>query len=342
MKDQSSEEIAEFISRTGNLLIHLLDTCNLHCKHCYLDASQHKNTVLPLYLVKSVIDEADNLGIKSVQFSGGEPFLYPDLYAVLASTQAKKFNVSLSTNGTLINDKIAELLAQMNIFVVVSIDGPPTYHNNFRQREGSFEQTADGIARLIDYGVAFKIVTTVCEDNFQYIDWCAEWAHQMKAAVLQFQPLESVGRGKMLETNRLKEERLYDLFIKASDLAVYYHSKGMKITLTYQSKDMMIAHPCMAFVCNGKECHRGVEKELKKIVIREDGTILPELVDIDRHFTIGNLYQATLKDNILRYLKDGYLRFDQLCREVYQDVVPQYPSPLVPWNEILTERSKSY
>jgi hypothetical protein len=85
-----------------------------------------------------------------------------------------------------------------------------------------------------------------------------------------------------------------------------------------------------------------VEKELKKIVIREDGSILPELVDIDRQFSIGNLYTGTLRNNIMAYLNDGYARFDQLCREVYHDTVLNYPSPLVPWNEILTARSKMF
>lgn len=106
--------------------------------------------------------------------------------------------------------------------------------------------------------------------------------------------------------------------------------------MTYQSRDYLIAHPCTAFVCNGADCHRGVEKELKKIVIREDGSILPELVDIDRQFSIGNLHKDTLKNNLLIYLNEKYSFFDQLCREVYRDTVHNYPSPLIPWNEILT------
>ncbi len=342
MKKHHPKNLSDFLSRTSNLLIHLLDRCNLGCKHCYLNASENGKHVLPLDLVKRTIDEANELGIKSVQFSGGEPFLYPHIYKVLNSTKGKNFKVTLSTNGTLINDESAELLAEIDAYVVTSIDGPADYHDMFRGKKGSFSEAEAGIARLVERGIPIKIVTTVCEDSFKYIDWCAEWAYKMKAEALQFQPLENIGRGKGIENNRLPEDRLHDLFIHLNDLAVFYAPKGLQIKMTYQSRDFMIAHPCTAFVCNGKGCHRGVEKELKKIVIREDGSILPELIDIDRQFSIGNLHRDTLKNNILAYLNEGYSRFDQLCRKVYNDTVLNYPSPLIPWNEILTQRSKTF
>jgi MoaA/NifB/PqqE/SkfB family radical SAM enzyme len=278
----------------------------------------------------------------SIQFSGGEPFLYPHIHEVLESAKGKDFNVTLSTNGTLIDDEAAELLAEIGAYVVTSIDGPEAYHDMFRGKKGSFAKARAGVARLVDFAVPVKIVTTVCENSFEYIDWIAEWAHNMKVDILQFQPLESIGRGKAIENDRLSEARLHELFIRLNDLAVSYAPKGLQIRMTYQSRDFMIEHPCRAFVCNGKNCHRGVEKELKNIVIREDGSVLPELVDIDRRFFMGNLYRDTLKNIILNYLNDGYARFDQLCREVYNDTVLNYPVPLIPWNEILTERSRMF
>jgi MoaA/NifB/PqqE/SkfB family radical SAM enzyme len=338
----SNKNLAEFISRTGNLLIHLLDRCNLSCKHCYLNASQFGQNFLPLDFVKRTINEAQDIGLKSIQFSGGEPFLYSHIYEILKLTKGKNFHVTVSTNSTLIDTQAAELLSEINANVVTSIDGPAVYHDRFRGKKGSFFKAEAGIQRLVDHGVPVKIVMTVSEDNFNYIEWCAEWAYERKADTVQFQPLQKIGRGKEIENSRLSNERLNDLFIRLNDLAVFYAPKGLKIKMTYQSRDFMIAHPCEAFVCNGKNCHRMVEKELKKIVIREDGSILPELVDIDKKFSIGNLYNDTLRNNILNFLNNGYYIFDQLCREVYNDTVPNYPSPLIPWNEILSERSKIF
>jgi len=342
MKKRSTNNLSEFLNRTGNLLIHLLNRCNLVCKHCYLNASQNGKTELPFNLIQRTLDEANELGIKSVQFSGGEPLLYSHFLEVLESTIDKSFTVTLSTNGTLIDDEVAKLLAKINAYVVTSIDGPADYHDLFRGKKGSFAKTENGITRLIGLGIPVKIVTTICEDSLRYIDWCADWANRINAETLQFQPLESIGRGEGIRNKRLQDGKLHELFIHLNDLAASYTSKGLQIKMTYQSRDFMIAHPCTAFVCNGKKCHRGVEKELKKIVIREDGTILPELEDIDRRFSIGNLHKDTLENNLLCYLNEGYSRFDQLCRDVYSDSVLNNPSPLIPWSEILTERSRTY
>ena len=296
--------------------------------------------MLPIDMVKNTLHEANELGLKSVQISGGEPLLYPDIQEVLRAAKGKSFKFILSTNATLISDDTAALLAAMNASTVVSIDGPRQYHDAFRGKKGSFEMAKTGLARLVDHKVPVKVVMTVCRESLPYLDWCAEWANEMKADMLQFQPLSRVGRGQGIEDLRLSHEMLHDLFIHLNDLTVKYAKRGMKITMTYQSRDYMLAHPCRAFVCDGKKCHRGVEKELKKIVIREDGSILPELVDIDRRFAIGSLYKNTLTKNIINFLENGYAQFDQLCRDLYHKIVPNYPSPLIPWNEILTEHSK--
>ena len=298
--------------------------------------------MLPLDLVLRTLEEADALGIKSVQLSGGEPLLHPHIDEILNAAKGKRFTVSLSTNGTLMNDHISDLLASIDAYIVASIDGPASYHDSFRGRQGCFAQAEAGIARLIDRGLNVRIVTTICEDNYEHIDWCAAWAHNMKAVVLQFQPLEHVGRGRKIYSKALSKEKIHDLFIHLHDLAVSYSPKNLQIKMTYQSRDFMIEHPCSAFVCNGKNCHRGVEKELKKIVIREDGTILPELVDIDRRFSIGNLYEASLRDNIVHFLDNGYAYFDRLCRQVYDEMVVNSPSPLISWNEILSDRSRTF
>jgi sulfatase maturation enzyme AslB (radical SAM superfamily) len=242
----------------------------------------------------------------------------------------------------LIDERAAGFLSAIGARVVTSIDGPPPYHNTFREGKNCFAKTQDGVAHLRDHDVPTTVVMTVCNDSLQYIDWCAEWAHEMNVEAIQFQPLEMIGRGTGIASKRLSEDKLNDLFLHLSDLAVRYAAKGLKVMMTMKSRDHMKTHPCAAFVCNGKRCHRGVEKELKKLVIRENGDILPELVDIDRRFAVGNLHKATLKENIVSYLSAGYAYFDSLCREVYKDTVLHYPSPLVPWNEILTERSRSF
>jgi len=85
-----------------------------------------------------------------------------------------------------------------------------------------------------------------------------------------------------------------------------------------------------------------MEREIKKIVVREDGTILPEATNLSRAFAMGNLHDGSLMAMVSRYFESGYERFDRLCRATYAEVVPTWPAVVVPWDQIIAERSHSF
>jgi hypothetical protein len=45
---------------------------------------------------------------------------------------------------------------------------------------------------------------------------------------------------------------------------------------------------------------------------------------------------------VARYFADGYVQFDRLCRTVYEEVMPTWTSPIVPWDEIVSQRSRTF
>jgi len=51
MTASGDSEALPLAQESGVLLIHLLDRCNLHCHHCYMDAAASRNTFLPLDMV---------------------------------------------------------------------------------------------------------------------------------------------------------------------------------------------------------------------------------------------------------------------------------------------------
>jgi hypothetical protein len=118
--------------------------------------------------------------------------------------------------------------------------------------------------------------------------------------------------------------------------------QDLSFALAYRTRRLLAEHPCAAYVCNGAGCHRRVAKEIKKLVIREDGTVLPETPALDPRFALGSLYEGTLVELATRYFADGYEKFDCLCRSVYDEVMPTWTSPLIPWNEILSKRSRAF
>src|SRR6516162_6780938 len=62
--------------------------CNLTCRHCFISCSPHNHAFgfLDLATVRRALEESVRLGVKEYYFTGGEPFLNPDMTAILELT----------------------------------------------------------------------------------------------------------------------------------------------------------------------------------------------------------------------------------------------------------------
>lgn len=342
MQASRDPQVLPLPQQAGVLLIHLLNRCNLYCQHCYMDAGPERKTALPLELVLRSLGEAERLGVRTVYLSGGEPFLYPELPAILNfRTPNPAFQLVISTNGTCIGPPEAALIKARGASVNVSIDGEEAYHDGFRGVPGAFRAASRGIQALVDASVPVTVVVTICQDNLGCLPRLAEWALEMGVDEINVQPLQHVGRGAEIRQKKLSDEQMCELFMLLSDLGHAYRPRGLRFRLHYRSTSYLLAHPCAAFVCNGAQCHRKVTKEIKTLVIKEDGTVLPEIPTLNPRFALGNLREGTLVELVQRYFADGYDDFHRLCRAAFEELVPGFAAPIVPWDEIVSERSWS-
>src|SRR5258707_13289182 len=98
--------------RFSTLWIQITGTwCNLACAHCINASGPNDPWLKPLppEVARRAICEADDLGVKEIYFTGGEPFLHGDLLALLAEALVVAPTTVL-TNGTLIDDAVADRL----------------------------------------------------------------------------------------------------------------------------------------------------------------------------------------------------------------------------------------
>ena len=77
--------------------------CNITCSHCYIESSPINDRLSYLTLgdVTHYLDELDQTDTKprEIGFTGGEPFMNPDMIAILATTLARGFQVLVLTNA---------------------------------------------------------------------------------------------------------------------------------------------------------------------------------------------------------------------------------------------------
>src|SRR5438477_10866006 len=121
--------------------------CNLTCRHCFISCSPHNHSFgfLDLDTVRRYLEESVALGVKEYYFTGGEPFLHPDLTAILELTL--HFGpATVLTNATVLKDawlqrlRRAEEKSPYSLEFRVSIDGPDAESNDPIRGAGAFDR----------------------------------------------------------------------------------------------------------------------------------------------------------------------------------------------------------
>jgi MoaA/NifB/PqqE/SkfB family radical SAM enzyme len=306
-----------------------------------MEGAPSRREQLPVDRVIAAIEETEKLGIGNLYLTGGEPLLYDSLAAVLrAAAGVSGLKTTLCTNATLINGRKLTLFKESSLRLNVSIDGDENSHDLFRVLNGAFRAAESGVRSIVQSGLPVTIIMTIRQTNFHLLSQVVEWSAKIGAVKFLAQPLLKLGRGTQIADERLTSAQLNQLILQLSDLANRYRDSGMECALVGKSRHFLLAHPCGAYVCNGTGCHRGVQKEIKKVVVREDGAVLPEVTNLSQEFALGNIMDLPLSALVERYFKvGGYDKFDQLCRTVYSEVLPNWPDAFVPWDQIIAERS---
>jgi radical SAM protein with 4Fe4S-binding SPASM domain len=178
--------------------LHLTGRCNLSCPHCYVSCpDDNTNKDLPATIVLKLIDELANKGGQTVTLSGGEPLLYPAIKKILKYA-APKVGIRLLTNGILIDKEWAAFLADMDIFIQISVDGSKKEIHDLIRGKGSFEKTLRGVECLQEAGLGERIIfsTTVMNQNIHDLKGIISLAEGYTVPLVRFLPLHRLGRAK--------------------------------------------------------------------------------------------------------------------------------------------------
>jgi Fe-coproporphyrin III synthase len=308
-----------------------------------MGGSPSRREQLPLQPILDAIGECRDLGIGALYLTGGEPLMYRALNKVLeAAARVPGLRITVCTNGTLLKPRHAALLKKVNAQVNISIDGEREFHDRFRNLSGAFDATERGVRLIVKAGVPLTIVATISQGNLHSLSNLVEWARSAGAVQFRAQPLLKLGRGIDISNQCLTNQQLNRMLLELSDLANVYRARGLRCSVVGVSRRFLQAHPCGAYVCNGEGCHRRISQEIKKLVVREDGTVLPEVTNLSHDFALGKIDDGPLSLMVRRYFDDGYAKFDQLCRSIYEEVIPKWDAALVPWDQIVADRSHSW
>lgn len=173
--------------------------CNLRCKHCYSDATEDSAPdELSEADAKRLLDDIVNWGIKLLIFDGGEPLYRDDFWEIARYASLKGLRVVIGSNGTLIDQEVAERLKSSGIMAVqISIDGAkPHTHDWFRGERGSFNKALKGAKACKAVGLPFQFGMTIRRGTLDEIPDMLKLAVDYGATAAEFFDLVQVPRVK--------------------------------------------------------------------------------------------------------------------------------------------------
>jgi len=141
--------------RPSEIIWNIPNRCNLFCKHCYVAADFHQaEAELTTHEALDLVRQIGEAKVPLLFLTGGEPFLRPDLFQILAKAQGYGIRVVMSTNGLLIDDAAAASLARFDVdYVAISLYGPEAFHDDYVGAAGSFRRVVENIGRLRRHGI---------------------------------------------------------------------------------------------------------------------------------------------------------------------------------------------
>jgi uncharacterized protein len=175
-------KVSEEIPFITQLILKVASRCNLNCSYCFVynkgDSTWRKRpAIMPVEIFEAALTRMRRhcaiagQSHVSISFHGGEPCLIGpasfDSWClkarhILQGVATVEF--CIQTNGTLLNDKWADLFRKHKVRVGVSMDGPRQYNDVFRVDHlgrGSYGQVERGLSALERDGITYGILCVI-------------------------------------------------------------------------------------------------------------------------------------------------------------------------------------
>jgi heme b synthase len=186
------------VSKPRLVFWELTTGCNLRCIHCRASATELMSPDdLSKHEALEIVDQLAEFAPFILVLSGGEPLWRRDVFDIARHAVSKGIRVALATNGTLVDETMAERIRDAGIVrVAISLDGADRLtHDSFRGHDGAFEAAIRGIRNLQALGISTQVNTTVSRHNSHQLPEMLQLAQSLKVDAFHLFLLVPVGCG---------------------------------------------------------------------------------------------------------------------------------------------------
>lgn len=143
--------------------------CNIECESCYIESSP-KNDRLVYITTAEVVDYLDQLedrnwGVREIAFTGGEPFMNPDMIDMTEASLKRGYDVLILTNAmrpmmrASMKAGLERLVAEYGdkLTLRISLDHFSAEIHDQERGKGAFEKSLVGMRWLRDIGARMAV-----------------------------------------------------------------------------------------------------------------------------------------------------------------------------------------
>lgn len=168
-----------------NAMIEVSHRCPLECVHCYnnlpMNDGEARRRELTTAEHKRLVDELAEIGCLWLCYTGGEIFARADFVEIYLHAKQAGMLVTLFTNGTLITERIADVLAENPPFSLeITLYGrTKATYEALTGIPGSFEKCLRGIRLLMERKVPLKLKTVAVSTNKHEVKAMKQFADEL-------------------------------------------------------------------------------------------------------------------------------------------------------------------
>jgi len=243
------------VMRTAS--INIESGCNATCSHCSADhimkESARKSDQLTLDELRRSIDGFLRAGAVSINFTGGEPLVNPDVFDIIRMVPPHRGVANIQTNGLLLDDATAKKLAEAGLYIaMISLHSHrPEEHDALLEVEGAFDKVMEAIDNCHRYGIPVILNCTL--------------THQ------------KVGDGTLWEMVRLARDKDVTVnFVQPCTTGKWETQLDVRLTPDdYAEFDKAMKLPWVVWEGKSNYKHNGCRPGIERVYMSNTGDIIP-------------------------------------------------------------------
>lgn len=295
-----------------SLCLHIAHDCNLRCGYCFAGTGDFGG--YRAMMSKETAEKAVEFAIAGskmrhnleLDLFGGEPLMNPEVVKHVINyvrrrefETGKNIKLTLTTNGTLLNDDIIQFLNDNHVMLVLSLDGKKETHDNMRpfpNKTGSYDAAVRGFKKVIESrnGKNYYLRGTYTHFNPHFAEDTLDMTKIGKE--LSVEPVVGIDEPYVLTEADLpvlyeeydKLARAYLQKRREGDAFDFFHFNVALDNGPCVAKRLAgcgAGHEYFAITPEGDiyPCHQFVGREEYKLGTLETGVVKPDLVQKFRH-----------------------------------------------------------